>query len=201
MDETGFRIGCGKAQWVITAHKVKQLLMTDPDNRSYVTSVKCVSAGGFSMPLIIILQGKQILNKWVHNNLDEDISLAVSDSGYSNDYLEYKWLVHFELHSRGTQRGVYRLLIMDGYGSHLTYKFWAFARDHKIVLFRLPAHSTHLTQPLDVGLFQPFKHYHQEAIDKVVRLGNSDFDRVEFLACFQSMRKRTFTDSNIISAF
>ena len=90
---------------------------------------------------------------------------------------------------------------MDGYGSHLTYKFWDFARSHKIVLFHLPAHSTHLTQPLDVGLFQPFKHYHQEAIDKVVWLGNSDFDWVEFLACFQSMRKRTFTDSNIISAF
>ena len=107
MDETGFRIGCGKAQWVITAHKVKQLLMTDPDNWSYVTSVECVSAGGFSMPPMIVLQGKQILNKWVHNNLDEDISLAVSDSGYSNDYLAYEWLVHFKLHSRGTQRGVY----------------------------------------------------------------------------------------------
>ena len=35
----------------------------------------------------------------------------------------------------------------------------------------------------------------------MVWLGNSDFDRVEFLACFQSIRERTFTDSNIISAF
>ena len=107
MDEMGFQIGCGKAQWVIMAHKVKQLLMTDPDNWSYVTSVECVSVGGFSMPPMIVLQGKQILNKWVHNNLNEDISLAVSDSGYSNDYLAYEWLVHFKLHSRGTQRGVY----------------------------------------------------------------------------------------------
>ena len=201
MDETGFRIGCGIAHWVITMHKIKQLRMTDPDNRSYVTSVECVSAGGFDIPSMIIMQGKHILNKWVYNNLDGKISLAVSDSGYSNDVLAYEWLVHFELHSRGTLRGRYRLLIMDGYGSHLTYKFWDFARNHKIILFRLPAHSTHLTQPLDVGLFQPFKHYHQEAIDKVVRLGSGDFDKLEFLACFQSMRQRTFTTHNIISAF
>ena len=59
------------------------------------------------MPPMIILQGNQILNKWVHNNLDKDISLAVSKSGYSNDYLAYDWLVHFELYSLKAQRGVY----------------------------------------------------------------------------------------------
>ena len=105
------------------------------------------------MPLMIIMQGKHILNKWTYNNLDENISLAVSDSEYSNDYLVYEWLVHFEAHSRGSQRGYFRLLIMDGYGSYLTYKFWNFVRQHKIVLFRLPPHSTYIIQPLNVGLF------------------------------------------------
>ena len=55
MDETGFRIGCGKAHWVLSAHKIKQLLLTDPDNRSYVTSVECISAGGFAMSSMIIM--------------------------------------------------------------------------------------------------------------------------------------------------
>ena len=33
MDETGFRIGCGRAQMVITMDPKKPLRMTDPDNR------------------------------------------------------------------------------------------------------------------------------------------------------------------------
>ena len=57
------------------------------------------------------------------------------------------------------------MLIMDGYGSHMTYEFFTYAKRNQIELFRLPPHSTHLTQPLDVGCFQPFKHYHSEGID------------------------------------
>ena len=37
------------------------------------------------------------------------------------------------------------------------------ARLHGIVLFGLPAHSSHLLQPLDVAFFGPFKkHYYSE---------------------------------------
>lgn len=46
MDETGFRIGCGKAHWVATTHAQKPLLLMDPDNSEHVSSVECISAGG-----------------------------------------------------------------------------------------------------------------------------------------------------------
>lgn len=38
MDETGFKISCGKAQWVITSDASKALVMTDPNNQEYITS-------------------------------------------------------------------------------------------------------------------------------------------------------------------
>ena len=97
--------------------------------------------------------------------------------------------------------GVWRLLILDGYGSHLTYEFYEYAQQHHIELFRLPPHSTHLTQPLDVGCFQPFKHYHAEAIDNAMRSSEGDFGKLEFLAKFQVMRTQTFKKSTIQSAF
>ncbi len=40
MDETGFRAGCGRAHWVITLDPEKPMLLTDPDNREYITSVE-----------------------------------------------------------------------------------------------------------------------------------------------------------------
>ncbi len=58
-----------------------------------------------------------------------------------------------------------------------------------------------MTQPLDVGCFQPFKHYHAEAIDDAIRSGSGDFGRFEFLAKFQFMRTQTFKKFTIKSAF
>ena len=69
------------------------------------------------------------------------------------------------------------------------------------MLFRLPPHSTHMTQPLDVGVFQPFKHYHTEAIDQAVRLGDTRFGTLEFLAAFQQFRAKTFKSSTVKHAF
>ena len=89
MDETGFRIGCGIAHSVVTVDKSKPLRFVDPDNRDYVTSVECISAGGWSIPPLVILKGAYILHKWGKNNLPPDIVLAVSPTGYSNDQLAY----------------------------------------------------------------------------------------------------------------
>ena len=76
------------------------------------------------------------------------------------------------------------MLILDGFSSHMTYEFWQFAKRKRILLFQLSLHSTHLTQPLDVGIFQPFKHHHTEAIDAAVRAGNMKFSKLDFLASF-----------------
>lgn len=59
--------------------------------------------------------------------------------------------------------------------------FHNLATKNKIILFRLPTHSTHLTRPLDVGVFQPFKHYHTDAINKaLVRMGNESLANLSF---------------------
>jgi hypothetical protein len=47
------------------------------------------------------------------------------------------------------------MLVMDGHGSHLTIEFvgYCYRLDVKISVFLLPAHSTHILQPLDIGVF------------------------------------------------
>ena len=178
------------------------MLLTDLDNQEYFTSVESISGEGKTIPPIIILCGIFILEKWAkENDLDRDILLATSPTGYSNDELALQWLKHFEIHNRKSQVGVWRLLILDEYGSHLNYEFYKYVQKYHIELFRLPPHSTHLTQPLDIGSFQPFKHYHAEAIDNAMQLGEGDFGKLEFLAKFQTMRTQTFRKSTIQSAF
>ena len=127
--------------------------------------------------------------------------IGTSETGYSNDDSAMEWLQHFINHTKHRRNGAWLLLIIDGFGSHATIPFFELATANNIVLFCLPAHSTHLTQPLDVGDFQPYMHYHAEAVDHAVRMGDREFGKLEFLAAFQTFRNQTFKSSTIRHAF
>ena len=49
--------------------------------------------------------------------------------------------------------------------------------------------------------FQPYKHFHAEAVDAATRTGCSDFNKLEFFAALSSIRKQTFKRTTILSAF
>ena len=108
------------------------MLLTDPDNRKYITSVESISSGGKTISPMLILCGILILEKWAEeNNLDQGILLPTSPTEYSNDELTLQWLKHFEIHS---QVGVWRLLILDEYELHLIYEFYEYVQYKNIVL-------------------------------------------------------------------
>ena len=58
------------------------------------------------------------------------------------------------------------MLLLDDYATYCTYEFIQYCDNEKIVPFCLLPHTTHLVQPLDVVLFQPYKHWHAEKIDE-----------------------------------
>ena len=45
--------------------------------------------------------------------------------------------------------------ILDGHASHFSWEFLSFCLEHNMLVLCLPPHSTHILQPLDVGLFSP----------------------------------------------
>lgn len=80
--------------------------------------------------------------------------LEVSESGWINQDIYLKWFEFF-INNIPPARPV--LLIQDGHGSHISIQLIEKARANDIHLLCLPAHTTHLLQPLDVGVFKPFK--------------------------------------------
>ncbi len=127
--------------------------------------------------------------------------ISVSDTGYTNDELSLHWLKHFDEHSKKAQKGVKRLLILDGHGSHHTYQFIRYYNTHDIIPFSLPPHLTHILQPLDVAVFQPLKAYHAKAVDMTVRDGCINITKLEFLGFILSIRQQAFKEATIHSAF
>lgn len=49
------------------------------------------------------------------------------------------------------------ILYVDGHKSHLTLHLSSFCSEKGIILISLYPNSTHLLQPMDVGVFKPFK--------------------------------------------
>jgi len=52
------------------------------------------------------------------------------------------------------------LILYDGHKSHLSLTLTTWAEKRNVILFVLPPHSSHLTQPLDVGVFGPLKAFY-----------------------------------------
>jgi hypothetical protein len=59
----------------------------------------------------------------------------------------------FDRSTKAKARSSYRLLVLDGHGSHLSMDFINYCDQNKILLMIYPPHSTHTLQPLDVVMF------------------------------------------------
>lgn len=64
-----------------------------------------------------------------------------------------------------------------------------------------PSHTTHLLQPLDIGIFSPYKQYHANAIAEWTRLGCVKIDKLEFIAMITKIRDQTFKYETITLAW
>ncbi|KFY32612.1 hypothetical protein V493_00034 [Pseudogymnoascus sp. VKM F-4281 (FW-2241)] len=57
------------------------------------------------------------------------------------------------------------------------------------------------SHPLNVGIFQPYKHWHREAVLAAIRHMDITYDLQSFMRDLTYMRQQTFKESTIISAF
>ena len=197
-DETGFRIGIGRHQKIITRDPKARPYIESSTNRDYVTVVETISADGDTIPPMVIMSAASHRQNWVPTAVPDGQLYGTSESGYSNDLLALDWLKHFNKWSAARQQGVYRLLLFDGHESHRTYEFLSYCDENRIIPFSLPPHTTHFLQPLDVTLFSPMKHWHSEAVDDAALTGCTNFNRTEFFHRLPEVRRKTFKPRTIV---
>ena len=94
------------------------------------------------------------------------------------------------------------MLLVDGHASYITTQAIQFCIDQKIILLCLPAHLTHILQPLDVGIFGPLAHAYKLGVRKSGDLmAVHHIDKVEFLEIYQRARRIAVTPKNIEKAW
>ena len=62
------------------------------------------------------------------------------------------------------------LLLYIGHSSHVSIPTTDWAKENNIVLFVLPAHTSHALQPMDVGCFGPFENIYKHECHKYIRM-------------------------------
>jgi hypothetical protein len=93
------------------------------------------------------------------------------------------------------------MLIFDGHRSYVSELFLVYYWQHKIIPFQLSPHSTHLLQPLDIGIFQPLKHWHQIDIQQTIQYRDCEYSKIDFLNAYRKIRYSTFKLRTVYSAW
>jgi hypothetical protein len=92
----------------------------------------------------MIFKGKVFIELWF-NGLPEDWRFKVSPNGWTSNKISLRWLEKLFIPTTSSRiKGVYRLLILDGHGSHLTPRFDEICEENKIILIYMPPHSSYL---------------------------------------------------------
>jgi hypothetical protein len=93
------------------------------------------------------------------------------------------------------------MLIIAGHESHCSVDFQNYCKENKIIALCMPAHSSHLLQPLDVACFSPLKHSYSDGISVLARNHVHHISKETFLPAFKAAYEQTFTEDNARAGF
>ena len=212
MDEKGFLIGVlSKMKRVFSraryeSGEMKTLLQDG--NREWITLLACICADGSALTPALIYQSaaSKLRDSWLQdfNPSQHRCFFTSSPSGWTNNNIGLAWLEQvFNRETKQKARRQWRLLILDGHGSHVTMKFIEFCDAHKILLLIYPPHSTHTLQPLDVVMFSPLAGAYSRALAEFMDKcqGLSSITKRDFFSLFYIAWEVSFHQKSIVKAF
>jgi hypothetical protein len=212
MDEKGFMIGNTTRTKHVFSRRMwekKEVRETLQDgNRAWVTLLACVCGDGSALPpgLLYESANSSIQSSWVEEIKPGAHSVLVSSSptGWTNNEIGLAWLKQvFNRFTKAKARRKYRLLILDGHGSHVTMDFLNYCDKNKIIPAILPPHSTHTLQPLDVVMFKPLSTAYSKELTTYLHNGQglAGIKKGDFFHLFWKAWVSTFTQTLILRSF
>ena len=206
MDEAGIMEGLGVNGLVVGASELRQAYVKEPKRGCWMTFVECISAQGHSINPLVIFNGKSIQQQWFPKELDSEIRgwhFTNSQNGWTSNSHALEWLRKvFIPETKPEDSQHHRLLILDGHGSHATEEFMAECFHHQVRLLYLPAHTSHVLQPLDLSIFSPLKASYRKWARKLSMPTDTSLQgKLGFLLCLQKARTEALTSQNIKSGW
>lgn len=212
MDEKGFLIGIISRSKRVFSRRMwenKEVKASLQDgSREWITLLACVCADGSALPPSLIYQStnRDIQSSWVKDIKagKHSVHVSSSPSGWTNNDIGFAWLEQvFDRYTKAKARRSYRLLILDGHGSHVTMDFIDYCDRNRILLAILPPHSTHTLQPLDVVLFKPLSSAYSVELTTYLQKsqGLVPIKKGDFFPLFWKAWTSSFQEKTILKSF
>ena len=166
------------------------------------TALVGISLSGTLLKPLLVLKRKTIDTELIENGYEDKAIYSYSESGYINGELFTRWLCEALLPYIQVQRQLLStqsraILIVDGCSVHLNNSIQQLAENHNINLVFLPPHSSHLLQPLDLGIFGVFKGVLARMRVNKKRFSDQSIQVIKIIGALS----RTASPLNIVSAF
>ena len=169
-DETGFCLGMTSKRILSRRGDRNVSEIGGASDHQYITVNACGSAAGTKLPPFVLYKGKHLYNTWTEGG-PAGTCYGVSPSGWMEEANYLKW---FEQQYYPAVKGLLQtgpvVLFFDGHFSHMSIDLIKRAHSLGIYLFCLPPNTTHVLQPLDVGVFGPVKTQWQAILTKIQEL-------------------------------
>ena len=199
IDESGILMEHSPPKVLCTKGATPQAV-TSPRGKN-VTLIGCANAAGTCIPPFFIFPGK----RWSDDLLENTCPGAageMSETGWSNSATFQNYLANHFLKHVNISEGQTHLIIFDGHKSHVSLTLTNWGKEHGIVFYILPPHTSHVTQPLDVACFGPLKAMYNIECQTYMRQNpGHTINRYVVAELSSKAYLKAFSPSNIVSAF
>ena len=198
VDESGLNITQHKGKVIADVKRRGVHRVVASEKGRNHTIVACGSASGYILPPMIIFPRVRV-SEALKVSAPLGSMIAAQKKGWITGELYLKWF-RFFLEQIPPARPV--LLIQDGCSSHISIELIELAKENDVHLLCLPSHTTHVLQPLDVGVFSSFKHHVGLALNMLVRSSEARVPTSEDIpAILSEAWPKSMTPVNLMSGF
>lgn len=200
MDETS-SMTVQRPQKVLAEKGIKQVSkVTSAERGTLVTTCCTISATGQYIPPVMIFPRTHFKDHMITGAPSGTLGLA-NPSGWMNSQCFYSVIQHFiKFTSSSIDKPT--ILIIDNHESHINVAALNLAKQNGIIILTVPPHSTNKLQPLDVGVYAPFKTAYNSSVDTfLMQNPGKTFTIYNVAASVGYAFEKSMTPSNIISSF
>lgn len=199
-DETGVSTVM-QAPRIIAETGKKQVGQTVSSERgTLVTFCGIITATGVAIPPIYVFPRVRMKECYLYGSVPGATGYATK-SGWMSSEVFVKLLEHIQKHMSSSRENPI-MLLLDNHETHVSLDAINYCRANGIVMLSFPPHCTHRMQPLDIGVYGPFKARCKSSFNDYILSNPGKAITIYDIAKLTSQPYLlSFTPLNIINAF
>lgn len=163
MDETSFSLDPSRVKVVGEKGEAAHRVTAGPGRENY-SVLMGANAAGEKLPPLILFKAKNLWSSWLASKDKEypGMSYTATQNGWMDTDTFTEYFCNTFLKSIPKERPV--VLVYDGHTSHTSLALIEKAIEENVVILKLPPHTSHVLQPMDLSVFKPLKQEYDKAV-------------------------------------